>query len=147
MHHLTQGLIFDLSWHNLEQFVTRVSIIPGKSLAGWHNPEWSWFLDHLSFAQPWMMACAIFPNWNFSSASSQTQSRRLDWLLWFMVIWLLNNNGEVGGAWKLLILTPIWFVIVSRVMSGSRWDINRQSVWWKNGFYRSYNPRVARGQC
>ena len=40
------------------------------------------------------------------------------------VIWPLNNNRE-HLIRKLLILAPIWFVIVSRVMSASRSDINR----------------------
>ena len=56
-----------------------------------------------------------------------------------MVIWPLNNNGEVVVQTIVDPLTPIWFVIVSGVMSASRWDINRASVMEKwSGV--SYNP-------
>ena len=56
-----------------------------------------------------------------------------------MVIWPLNNNGEVVVQTIVDPLTPIWFVIVSGVMSASRWDINRASVMEKWPGV-SYNP-------
>ena len=82
----------------------------------------------------------------FSSCARQclSVSARLDWLLWLMVIWPLNNNRE-HLIRKLLIPAPIWFVIVSRVMSASRCDINRPKCDGKKMVRRVLQPEGTEG--